>query len=150
MSEPDNIECFSLATRAVLSRLLAAFPRPISLNSAKLQNEAVHNCEMPASCAWKEGSSCLMESTLEYLSAEGVIRFSEKSTPIGIDDHVISSDFVWHGVVLTSKGFSVLNRPFPESSQTSGQTLAKAIRSSGSLVGKSAVTEAVRLMFQAL
>lgn len=150
MNEPDNIECFSMATRAILSRLLTSFPRPIIMRSADLQNEAVKLGELPESCAWREGSSCLMESTLEYLATEGVIRYEERTAPFGIDDKALCAVFVWNGVVLTSKGFSVLNRPFPESTQTKGQTLAKAIRSGGQLVGRSSVTEAVRLIFQAL
>ena len=150
MNAPDNIECFSLATRAILRRLLESFPRPIRLHSLELQQELVKLAELPESCAWREGSGCLVESTLEYLAAEGVIRFAEKSVPFGTDEQgSLCAVFIWQGVTLTAKGFSVLNRPFPESA-TSGNTIAKAIRGAGALVGKTSVTEAVRLLFQSL
>ena len=150
MNTPDNIECFSLATRAVLRRLLDSFPRPVRMRSLELQEEMVALVELPASCAWKEGSGCLVDSTLEYLAAEGVIRYREKAKPSVVSDGMLCPVYVWEDVTLTAKGFSVLNRPFPEASTAAGNTFAKAIRGAGSVIGKSTVTETIRMLFQSL
>lgn len=140
----------SLATRAVLRRLLESFPRPVRFRSLELQEQMVALVELPSACAWQEGSGCLVDSTLEYLAAEGVIRYREKAMPSKLSGGVLCPVFVWEDVTLTAKGFSVLNRPFPEASTAAGNTFAKAIRGAGSVIGKTTVTEAVRLMFQAL
>lgn len=152
-NEPDNIECFSLAARAILTRLLESFPRPVEIGSVAFQEDLVYGGELPASCAWKEGSACLVESTLEYLAAEGVIRVAERAAPLGTDpDGALCPVFIWRGVALTSKGFTALNRPMPE--HPTGKTLAAALRAGGRRVtthaAKVTVTEAIRTFFQAL
>lgn len=51
INHAHNIECFTLAVRALLSRLLDTFPRPIPLHSLRLQGEMVAAMELPESCA---------------------------------------------------------------------------------------------------
>ena len=98
--EPQNITCFNAAARTVLVKLHREFPRPVVLNSTALM------AEIPAYCqgTWGpfHGDDNYVAATIRFLREEGYLRH------VGTPD---TKQTQFAGVVLTSRGFSVLQAP---------------------------------------
>jgi hypothetical protein len=130
---PDNVTCFSLAAGILLGELHEAFPRPVDIHAPSLQEQLVAVRGLPESCAWVEGTACLMGSTLEWLLAEGMVRCEVPAPPL------------YGRVTLTSKGFSALERPIelPGGRAKPGQTIGHWFREAAHLAGDTALKQAV-------
>lgn len=134
MNDLRNLECFSMATRGILRRLLEEFPKPVDLDSLAFQRELVANGELAPDCAWENGAGSLVDSTLSYLVAEGVIRSSERAAQTAAEpgSGSLRPIFVWKDCAITASGFSALNREMPEKQPLSrGKSFAAWIVATG-------------------
>lgn len=138
---PDNIDCFSLACAAVLGDLHAAFPRPVDLDAETVQEALVEEGRLPGGCAWRDEGrgTTLTAATLDYLLAEGLVRCGDGPFPP-----------VYPGVVLTARGFSILQSPAELPGGKDPRTLGRALREMGASAGRAAITQTIATVFRLL
>lgn len=118
ISPMKNIECFNIVASHVLLRLLEEFPKPLLLNSSQLQEEMT---DLPECCKWKsQVYHNLTSCTVRFLVEEGYVRVSD------------GKGSVFSNAVLTSKGFSALNRKLDMLEP--GKTLAAKLREAGKAI----------------
>jgi hypothetical protein len=115
VAEPENIQCFNAAVRAVLTTLYQAFPKPLVIESPKLLSKLPEYCAKP----WGpfHGDDNVVAATVRFLREEGYLRYTGDQ-----DDR----QTFFPGAVLTSRGFAVLHRPLASLTppdQTVGQRL---------------------------
>jgi hypothetical protein len=99
MSEPENIQCFYAAMRAVLLKLHDEFPMACVLDSAKLMEALPENC--PRRQGPFRSSDNYVAASIRFLRDEGLLRCA----PSG------STQVVFPDCVLTSRGLVALKRP---------------------------------------
>lgn len=134
MNDLRNLECFSMATRGILRRLLEDFPKPVELDSMAIQRELVSNGDLAPDCAWENGSGSLVDSTIAYLVTEGVIRSTERRSVTATEPSsgCLRAIFVWDSCSLTAAGFAALNRDMPGKQPLSrGKSFAAWIATTG-------------------
>jgi len=127
VSEPENIQCFNAAARAVLVLLYQQFPKPVAVDSSKLLAELPEYCRKD----WGpyHGSDNMVAATVRFLRDEGYLRHSGE----GKDRQTL-----FPGTVLTSKGFATLQRPLTALSE-SGPSLGSRLAENLSVGDLSAV-----------
>ncbi|MGC4017534.1 MAG: hypothetical protein QM755_23915 [Luteolibacter sp.] len=138
MSKPANHACFEAATADLLGRLYEAFPAPLKIHYETAFKEASLIGQMPDHCATAfSGRTSLYGATVEFLMREGIVHASK------------TDSFNAEGLVLTSKGFVLLQQPVPDSNQKDGvKTLGDAFKELGGLIYGSLVTHAMDYFWQ--
>jgi hypothetical protein len=102
MTEPENIQCFNAAARAVLSLLYANFPKPMAIDAACLLDGLPEYCRKE----WGpfHGSDNVVAATVRFLRDEGYLRHGGEAN---------DRQTLFPGAVLTSRGFLALQKPVP-------------------------------------
>lgn len=141
--KPLNHACFEVAMADLLGRAYESFPAPIDLEFSMVYQEAKTSGKIPDHCPEKfDCLHSLYGSTFDFLLHEGILRASEKTT------------FAADGVVLTSKGFLVLNQPLEalpsERKTTLGQQFAQSTRKAGSQALAAVVSQTISHLIAAL
>ena len=102
MNEPENIQCFRAAMRAVLLKLYRQYPMPCTLDSVEIQKE------LPPSCVVKQGpfrsSVNVVAATIRDLRRQDLIH-----TASGNATQILFPD-----AVLTSRGLYALSESGPD------------------------------------
>lgn len=117
--KPANIQRFELAAAALLGRLYEAFPRPLHISSAQLEEEMIAANLVPQDYLWLPHPVRPWEthtgSTLIWLAEEGLVRYTSEQAQR------------FTGVVLTAKGYAALNAPLlpPSGAETNGQRILR-------------------------
>jgi hypothetical protein len=125
MSKPANHRYFEAAIADMLGRAYEAFPAPLHFDFGELYEEAMREGKIPPDCPRNfDPYHSLYGSSLAFLHREGVVHVHDEVSAFGAD-----------GVVLTSKGFIILNKPLEsievEGKTTLGEELTKAGRKTG-------------------
>ena len=140
-TKPDNIDCFSLACAAVLGELHEAFPRPVDMDAETVQDALVSEGRVPGDCAWSDErhGTTLIGATLDYLLAEGLVRCGDGPFPPE-----------YPGLVLTARGFSILQSPAELPGGKTTRTLGRVLRETGAVAGRAVMVQAIAMVFKLL
>lgn len=121
VKQPQNIQCFNAVCRALFNLLYGHFPYPCTVDSAELMND------LPDYCTREYGDSPdadnYVAATIRFLAAEGFLRHSGTGE---------EGETFFPNLVLTSKGFTVLNRPL-EGLKAPDLTIGQRLRENLSL-----------------
>lgn len=130
--QPPNHACFEAAMADILDQLYRAFPAPLSFTYDKAFESAKVRGLIPEHCKGEYSHyHSLYGSTLEFLMREGVVHISK--------GEIYRSS----GVVLTSKGFIILNRPLDSFSSEDSMPLGLKFGQIGRLAGSEAVKSVI-------
>jgi hypothetical protein len=142
MDKPPNHACFEAAMADLLDQLYRAFPAPLGFDFAASFEAAKLRGLMPGHCqASFTHYASLYGSTLGFLEREGVIHAKRLD------------DFKAAGVVLTSKGFLLLNRPlesFAGEPVPTGQRFGEIGKAAGTEAMSAVIGQTVAHFFAAL
>lgn len=140
--KPFNHKCFEAAMADVLYRAYEAFPAPLEMHYEDIYAEAKEAGKIPDGCSQNfDHYNSLYGSTLEFLEREGVVFINEKDA------------FGASGLVLTSKGFLILNKPLESISNehvTIGDQMGKAGKLAGTDILSAMISQTIGLCFSML
>ena len=135
MGQPDNIEFFNAFTIALLDRLYASFPTPISVNARDVVGELLAKEQDDA--AWYQKGQAAGHAA-GFLADEGFITYT--------DARISAGTFL--GVRLTAKGLAALNAT-PGSIEKREPLISK-VRATVAQGAKAAGKEAMHQLVQSI
>lgn len=132
MEKPPNHACFEAATADILDQLYRSFPAPLSFDYEKSFEAAKMRGLMPDHCRTSfTHYNSLYGSTLAFLEREGVVHAKSLD------------DFKAAGIVLSSKGFLILNKPLESISAEQPVSMGERFGAAAKVAGTEALTTIV-------